>query len=169
MQTDQYDAQIMSATHDHLPGVDWRLVKAQLFQESRLDPQAKSHAGAMGIAQFMPATWKEIAAEMGMQNQRPTNPGAAIPACCFYMSKLLHKWSANRPTVDRYCLALASYNAGFGNILEAQELAKGAMSYAKIIAELPAVTGKKNANETSEYVKRIYKYYHNMIRTGSLL
>jgi len=52
----KYDALIKTAQKKYLPGTDWRLLKAQLTQESDLNPRAVSPAGAQGIAQFMPNT-----------------------------------------------------------------------------------------------------------------
>lgn len=151
-----YDSIIKHATDDHLNGTDWRLLKAQLMAESALSPWAVSPAGAKGIAQFMPATWDEITQAMGIKDADITDVSIAIPACAFYMAKLISSWSAPRPTIDRYCLALASYNAGKGNLFKAQQHAGGVNDYRSIIAKLPEVTGDKNAKETRDYVRRIY-------------
>jgi membrane-bound lytic murein transglycosylase MltF len=40
--------------------LDWMLMAAQGYQESRLDQAAKSHVGAVGVMQVMPATGKEL-------------------------------------------------------------------------------------------------------------
>jgi membrane-bound lytic murein transglycosylase MltF len=47
--------------------LDWMLMSAQGYQESRLDQSAKSHVGAIGVMQVMPATGKEL-------------PSATLPA-----------------------------------------------------------------------------------------
>ncbi len=39
--------------------IDWLLLKAQVKRESAFDPNARSPVGAVGLAQFMPATWDE--------------------------------------------------------------------------------------------------------------
>jgi len=154
-----YDNLIKSAAADYLPGTDWRLIKAQLMQESRLDPFAISKAGARGIAQFMPDTWDEITEKMRLQGADIESPAYAIPACAYYMSELYKQWTAPRPPADRYCLALASYNAGLKNILKAQAKAGGVNDYRAIIAALHHVTGERNARETRDYVRRIYGYW----------
>lgn len=154
---------IKNAARSYLPGGDWRLLKAQLMQESSLKPDAVSPVGAQGIAQFMPDTWEEmkkfLAYELGIIYADPFNVHHAIPACAIYMRQCYEKWTAPRPELDRYCLALASYNAGTGNILKAQGLSGGANDYVSIIAYLHRVTGIKNATETRTYVENIFGYW----------
>jgi soluble lytic murein transglycosylase-like protein len=164
MITNQYDSLIKRSTEKYLPWVDWRLIKAQLLQESKLNPDAKSHVGAMGIAQFMPKTWAEIVEKMSLPlSASAYDPDYAIPACCFYMAKLYGKWKAKRPEMDKWCLTLVSYNAGTGNLLKAQKLAGGANDYASIIKALPGVTGSKNAKETTDYAIKILGYYTQLV------
>lgn len=162
--TTAYDELIKRAVDQHLPTHDWRLLKAQLLAESNLNPNAVSSADAKGIAQFMPKTWGQMVRELGYPrgSSSPFNPDLAIPAAAYYMSTLYGGWSAPRPQLDRYCLALASYNAGFGNIIKAQKVAGGVNAYRKIIAALPTVTGSKSA-ETIAYVKRILHYYNQLV------
>jgi len=162
-----YDDVIRHSAEQFLPGVDWRLVKAQLFQESTLNPNAVSPAGAIGIAQFMPGTWADMKTKMRMpQEASPRHPSYAIPAMCFYMHSLHEQWTAKREDADRYALALASYNAGTGHLLKAQKLASDANSYSRIIAELHHVTGDDNASETRNYVEKIFGYFVEQITKG---
>jgi soluble lytic murein transglycosylase-like protein len=154
---------IKNAARAYLPGGDWRLLKAQLMQESKLNPKAVSPVGAQGIAQFMPATWSEmkkiLTRDLGIIDADPFNVEHAIPACAMYMRKCYETWSAPRSELDRYCLALASYNAGTGNILKAQSLSGGANDYFSIISYLHRVTGIDNATETRTYVEKIFSYW----------
>lgn len=162
--TNKYDDEIKEAVLTQLPyGYDWRLYKCQLRAESRLDPDAVSPAGAKGLAQFMPRTWIQIRNELHFPRYTSAHtPEYAIIAGAYYMNKLINKWSAPRPLLDRYCLALASYNAGFGNMLEAQKCADNVNGYKEIIAELYQVTGK-NSKETTTYVKRILALYIRLV------
>lgn len=99
---------------------DWRLLKAQLIAESGLNPAAVSPVGAKGLAQFMPDTQTEVLKALNMpSNTSRLNAEASIKCCAYYMSVMLKKWTAKREDIDRYCLALASYNAGMGNLLKA--------------------------------------------------
>ncbi|AHE97182.1 lytic transglycosylase domain-containing protein [Thioalkalivibrio paradoxus] len=87
--------------HYNLPrGTIWALTRT----ESNHDPNAVSHAGAMGIAQFMPGT----ARDMGLND--PFDPYASIEAAGRYMRHLL-----DQPYIHTLQDALASYNAGPGN------------------------------------------------------
>jgi soluble lytic murein transglycosylase-like protein len=162
-----YNSLIQSSAEKYLLDVDWRLVKAQAYQESKLNPTAVSPAGAVGIAQFMQGTWNDMKKQMSMPtNASPLQPVYAIPALCFYMAKLHGQWTAKRTDADRYALALASYNAGIGNLLDAQRLAGNANEYHQIIAQLHRVTGDKNARETRTYVERIFGYFVEQIIRG---
>lgn len=75
------------------------LLAAQIWQESKFNPFARSSAGARGIAQFMPGT----AAAYGLRD--PFDAGEAIDAQAHHMRDLLRRF-ASVP------LALAAYNAG---------------------------------------------------------
>lgn len=154
---DKYDYQIIKATKQYLPGVDWRLYKAQLVQESSLRTNAVSPAGAKGIAQFMPATWQEVSAQLSIAGS-PFDPHLAIPAGAYYMARLRRGWIWQRPEKDKHNLALASYNAGFDNILKAQRECGNPILYEDIINCLPVIT-KSRSKETIHYVISIRRYY----------
>ncbi|WP_423820851.1 transglycosylase SLT domain-containing protein [Salinisphaera sp. SPP-AMP-43] len=125
-------------------------------------PGAESPVGAAGIAQFMPATWADISQRMGLPaNATVYMPRYAIDAGAFYMHSLRSVWSSPRPARDRHTLALASYNAGTGNLLKAQRVAGGATRACPILSALPRVTGR-NAKETQTYVRRIWRYWRRM-------
>ena len=88
-------------------GIDPDVFARQLFQESGFDPNVisgtrRSTAGAMGVAQFMPAT----AAEMGID---PLNPAQAIPASAQYTDRYKRQYG-------NLGLGLMAYNWGPGNV-----------------------------------------------------
>lgn len=153
---DDWDREFRQSTEIYLPiGTDWRLLKAQCYQESKLDPFAVSPAGAVGLCQFMPGTWKDAQKALGpLHNVAAIDPEASILAAGWYMGKLHVSWRAERPAMDRYMLAAASYNAGIGHLVKAQTRCGGASLYRDIIPCLPAITGK-HAAETKTYVERI--------------
>lgn len=155
-----YADQITAAMKAYLPEWAPEWGHAQLYQESLWKADAKSDAGAMGLAQFMPGTWQDMIDQLGfVDTASPYEPMFAIPAFCHYMRSLRASWSAPRPEADRRRLAQASYNAGFGNILRAQKLANGANDSGSILAALPQVTGAKNAHQTHDYVLNINRWF----------
>jgi len=88
-------------------GIPSNYLAKLLHAESSYDPaiisgQRKSSAGAVGIAQFMPAT----AAELGVN---PTDPMSAIDGAGRYLSQLYAQFG-NWPE------AIAAYNWGSGNV-----------------------------------------------------
>jgi membrane-bound lytic murein transglycosylase F len=145
-----------------MPAYDWRLWKAQLYQESLLNPDAVSPVGARGLAQFMPGTWAEVSRQLGYEHLNPHMAEPAIIAGAYYMARQLAIWKAPRPAADRYSLAAASYNAGAGNIIKAQQVCGGSNGYAEIISCLPEVTGH-HSKETKTYVQRIWRYWTEML------
>lgn len=85
-------------------GVDPRFIHAVIWQESKYETHAVSHAGAQGLMQLMPATAKRFGCN------DPNNPVENITAGTKYLSWLLKRFSGN---VE---LALAGYNAGEGAV-----------------------------------------------------
>lgn len=136
--------------------------KAQLYQESRLKPSARSPVGAAGVAQFMPGTWKEMVNRFGYdKTSTPYDTKLAIEAGARYMRLQRMQWSSPRPQQDRQYLAQASYNAGLGNMLKAQRKCEMAVLYSDIIKCLPMITGH-HSKETITYVERISRWRYLM-------
>lgn len=152
---DDWDRDFRDATETFLPpGTDWRLLKAQCWQESRLEPLAVSPVGARGLCQFMAATAREVGDALREPLEAFWLPEVSIRAAGYYMGRLHRTWSAPRPAMDRYMLAAASYNAGAGHLIQAQRLCDGQPLYRQIIPCLPQVTGH-HAAETTGYVRNI--------------
>lgn len=160
---DRFDHEFRQHAGRYLPGVDWRLLKAQCYQESLLRPDAVSPVGAQGLCQFMPGTWRQVSGQIDLPpNASAFMPQLSIRAAAFYMAGLRGQWSAKRPEWDRHSLALASYNAGLGHLLSAQRACGGPSLYPEIIACLPAITGR-HSRETITYVDRIWGWYRQMV------
>jgi soluble lytic murein transglycosylase-like protein len=165
--TTEYDSLFEEAMKTWLPQWNWLWLKVQAYAESLLQSDAVSPVGAQGIMQFMPNTWEDVSFRLRYPSTAtPFNPTYAIPAGAYYMALMRNGWAAERPEEDRRNLAFASYNAGFGSILEAQKLSGGKTLYQDIIAFLPQVTNETkdgklidNAKQTADYVTRINQYY----------
>lgn len=134
------------------------MIETQCYYESNGNPNAVSKKGALGLCQFMPATWNEVSAkyfEMGLNN--PFDPVQSLLAAHIYMNELYSRLDFVKNDIDRYKLALASYNAGYSNIMAARKKAKKSNFYNEIMAELYQVTGYKNSHITKKYVKNIWE------------
>ncbi len=137
----------------------WLNFKAQLYQESLLDPNAVSYVGASGLGQLMPNTKKEVYKKLGFDDSISVFvPYYNIMASAYYMRTLRNQWTSKRPIWDKQYLAQASYNAGLGHILKAQKKCDMAVLYDDIIKCLPQITGH-HSKETITYVQRIKQWY----------
>ena len=89
-------------------GFDWRLMAAQAYQESRLDPDAVSRSGAVGLMQLLPST----AADMGFTDLR--DPETNVHAGIKYMAWIRDNFFGDADLSPEVAVdfALASYNAG---------------------------------------------------------
>ena len=96
---------------------DWRLIIAQMFQESRFDPNAYSSAGARGLMQLIPTT----AREMGVNDSQ--DPADNIYGGIRYLSYLRDRFEDSLLLEDRIWFTLAAYNAGFSRVKKARALA----------------------------------------------
>ena len=89
---------------------------AQVHQESAWRPDAVSHVGAQGLAQFMPATTQWIAGlHPDLASQQPYNPAWALRALVTYDRWLYDRAPARYTSKDRMWVALRGYNGGLGH------------------------------------------------------
>jgi hypothetical protein len=98
-------------------GLDWRLVAALIYEESRFRPDAESSAGAYGLMQV-----RSIAAQqVGERHYR--EPAANIRTGTRYLRYCFDLF-AGASWRDRLALALAAYNMGPAHVQDAQQLAR---------------------------------------------
>lgn len=139
---------------------DWLYFKAQAVAESRLKAKAKSRVGAVGVMQIMPKTFKEISRKNPSIKGTREQPRWNISAGIYYNRMIWKAWKADRSFQDRINFMFGSYNAGRGNILKAQRIAKkkglNMNLWQSIEQTLPKVTGKRS-KETIGYIRKINK------------
>jgi len=97
---------------------NWLTLAAQSYQESRFKTNEVNDIGAAGLMQVMPRTAKEL----GIANL--TEPENGIQAGTKYLARQRAHFSGQLSPMDRHCMALASYNAGYGHVRDARILAK---------------------------------------------
>ena len=137
-------------------GFDPLMLAAQGYQESRLDQSAKSHVGAIGVMQLMPAT----GAEMKVGDVRILEPN--IHAGAKYLDLLMTRFfpDANFSEGNRPLFAFAAYNAGPGNMAKMRREAEArGLDPDKWFNNVELVVAEKIGAETTTYVRNIYKYY----------
>lgn len=132
------------------------MLAAQGYQESQLRQDAKSHVGAIGVMQIMPATGKGLAVGNIGQIEPNIHGGAK------YMDQLMTRYfkDANFTGNNRPLFAFAAYNAGPGNIAKMRKLAaERGLDPDKWFNNVEIVTAEKIGIETTTYVRNIFKYY----------
>lgn len=101
--------------------------------ESALNPMARSHAGAAGLWQFMPATAKLFGLEVNSLVDERMDPVKSTDAACRFLSSMYtvyHDWN----------LVIAAYNCGSGNVNKAIRRAEGKRDFWSIYPFLPKET-----------------------------
>ncbi|MFI5372130.1 MAG: transglycosylase SLT domain-containing protein [Candidatus Eisenbacteria bacterium] len=137
-------------------GFDPLMVAAQGYQESKLRQEARSHMGAIGVMQIMPATGEEL--KVGDITRLEPN----IHAGTKYMNRLMTRYfpDAAFSETDRTLFAFACYNAGPGNISRMRKLAMSrGLDGDQWFNNVELVVAQKIGIETTTYVRNIYKYY----------
>ena len=136
--------------------MDWMLMAAQGYQESRLDHAARSHVGAIGVMQVMPATGREL--KVGDIRQLEPNIHAGVK----YIRWMVDRYYANEPMDDlnKVLFAFAAYNAGPGRVRQLRrEAAERGLNPNVWFDNVERIASERIGRETVTYVSNIYKYY----------
>ncbi len=96
-------------------GLDWRLVSALIYQESRFYPRARSKADARGLMQVLPAF-------AGPQADSLYHPAPNLRAGLRLMATTYNSF-AYLDSLDRWRFTLATYHAGTGHVADARRMA----------------------------------------------
>jgi len=147
-------------------GVDWRLLAAVGYQESKWDARAASNNGALGVMMLT----SDTAAAMGINDR--TNPQQSIFAGARYLAEVREKVPDRIAEPDRTWFTIAAYNVGFGHVEDARVLAqmdgKNPDSWADVRDELPRLAearwftrvkhGYARGWEPVQFVDRVQRY-----------
>jgi len=101
-------------------GVDWRLLAAMGYQESKWDPHAVSFTGVRGLMQLT----EDTASRMRAGDRR--DPRSSIFGAAKYLAMLMRDMPRRIPEPDRTWFAVAAYNVGLGHVEDARVLAQQA-------------------------------------------
>ncbi|HXW11062.1 MAG TPA: membrane-bound lytic murein transglycosylase MltF [Steroidobacteraceae bacterium] len=112
----RYIAWFQEAAQEH--GLDWRLLAAMGYQESKWDPAAVSHKGARGLMQIT----EDTASRVRVADRH--DPKASIFGGARYVALLLKTIPRRIPDPDRTWFAVAAYNVGIGHVEDARILAQ---------------------------------------------
>ena len=136
--------------------MDWMMMAAQGFQESRLNQAATSRVGAIGVMQVMPKTGNEL--NVGDITKIDANIHAGIKL----MRQYVDRYFATEPMdeTNKVLFAFAAYNAGPGRIrqLRRETSARG-LDPNVWFNNVEQVASERIGRETVTYVSNIYKYY----------
>lgn len=126
------------------------LVTALIRQESRFEPQIRSVAGATGLMQVMPGTGSWIAEKIQLQQYNLEDPNDNVKLGTWYLDYTHQEYNNNS------LLAVASYNAGPGNV------AKWVTKYG--FSDPDAFIETIPFPETKGYVETVFANYWNYLR-----
>ena len=110
----KYQPILMAAAREY--GFDWRLIAAQMYQESHFRQYARSYAGAYGLMQLTRRTAKSFGVT------KLYDPEQNIYAGVRHLRRLVDYFDIESES-DRMDIALAAYNIGQGHVRDAQKLA----------------------------------------------
>ena len=136
--------------------VDWLMMAAQGYQESRLDQTLRSKSGAIGVMQVLPSTGKEL--KVGDIRLIDPNINAGVK----YIRFMRDRYFTDEKMTDlnKLLFTFASYNAGPAKIARLRkEAATKGLDPNVWFNNVERIAQLRIGNETVQYVSNIYKYY----------
>ncbi len=148
-------------------GLDWKLIVAIVYQESKFDPEATSTNNIKGLMQVTSVA----AEELGITDS--LKPSTSIKAGIQYFDKMMKKFDHVDNHHEKISFALASYNVGYGHVSDAVQIAKDMgldpTKWQSLKKTLPLLSkpnyytkakhGYTRGWESVQYVERILTYY----------
>ncbi|PSV03762.1 membrane-bound lytic murein transglycosylase MltF [Photobacterium leiognathi subsp. mandapamensis] len=150
---------------------DWRLIAALAYQESHWNPQAVSPTGVRGMMMLTNPTAKSV----GVTDR--LDPEQSIRGGTEYLRKMIARVPDSIDSHEKVWFALASYNIGFGHMMDARRLTKAQNgnpdTWADVKQRLPLLQQRKyytqtrygyaRGTEAVNYVEGIRRYYQSII------
>jgi len=150
---------------------DWRLVAALAYQESHWNPRAKSPTGVRGMMMLTLPTAKSV----GVTDR--LNPEQSVKGGVEYLRRMVERVPDSVETHEKIWFALASYNVGYGHVMDARRLTKkqggNPDAWSDVKERLPLLRQQKyfsqtrygyaRGDEAKNYVENIRRYYQSII------
>ncbi|MCG9583279.1 membrane-bound lytic murein transglycosylase MltF [Vibrio tubiashii] len=150
---------------------DWRLVAALAYQESHWNPVAKSPTGVRGMMMLTLPTAKSV----GVTNR--LDPEQSVRGGVEYLRRMVDRIPDSIEEHEKIWFALASYNVGYGHMMDARRLTKrqggNPDAWSDVKDRLPLLRQKKyysqtrygfaRGDEARNYVENIRRYYQSII------
>ena len=138
---------------------DFLMLGAQAYQESRLDQNVRSAAGAVGVMQIKPSTAADPTVGIkDVENNVDNNVHAGVK----YLRFVVNQYFKDAPMDDtnKLLFAFASYNAGPARIAKLRKQAEAQGLDPNLwFRNVEHIAAKEIGQETVQYVSNIYKYY----------
>lgn len=159
-------------------GLDWRLLAAQGYVESRFNASARSWVGARGLMQIMPRTGRGY----GQNLKSLGSPNISVKVATQLLADLDRQLRKQVPEdKERIKFVLAAYNCGLGHVLDAMRLAEKYGMNPRVWDDNVAKAllmkmqkkyyndnvvryGYARGSETVSYVKQIMNFYEHAKR-----
>lgn len=152
------------------PEVDWLLLAAVSYQESHWNPNAKSPTGVRGLMMLT----LDTAEFVGIKNR--LDPEQSIHGGAKYLSQQINRLPDSIPDNEKVWFALASYNIGYGHLMDARRITsmkkQNPNSWADVKENLPLLHQKKwykktrygyaRGREAQHYVNNIRQYQKSL-------
>jgi len=150
--------------------VDWKLLAAVSYQESHWNPHAKSPTGVRGMMMLT----LDTADYVGIKNR--LDPNQSVKGGAKYLSQLIKRLPATIHEEEKVWFALASYNIGYGHLMDARRITtmkkQNANSWSDVKENLPLLHQRKwykktrygyaRGREAQHYVNNIRQYVETL-------
>ncbi|WP_428774293.1 membrane-bound lytic murein transglycosylase MltF [Vibrio sp.] len=150
---------------------DWRLIAALAYQESHWNPKAVSPTGVRGMMMLTLPTAKSV----GVKNR--LDPKQSVRGGVEYLRRMIARVPDTITEHEKIWFALASYNVGYGHVMDARRLTKAQNgdpdSWSDVKDRLPLLRQEKyysrtrygyaRGDEARNYVENIRRYYQSII------